>query len=82
MRPLTKEAIKNNVTSNFRYARSQFGITIKEMAERLGVNEKTLGAIENRGVSTPLHVYKLSRLINVSMDTIYSSKLNAGNHKL
>jgi DNA-binding XRE family transcriptional regulator len=77
MKTLTKDTIRDNVVSNFRHARVELGITVKEMAKYLGIHEKTLGAIENRGVSTPVHVYKLSKLINVTMDTIYTKRLNA-----
>lgn len=75
MIPLTKEQLRDNASANFRYARKQLNLTIKEMSEYLGIHEKTLGAIEQRGISTLIQVYKLSRLINVSIDTLYTTQL-------
>lgn len=76
MPELTKADLKNNVVANFRYVRSQFGYTVKEMASYLNINEKTLGAIEEGRACTAHHVYKLSCLIKVSMDSIYKDLLN------
>lgn len=76
MPELTKADLKNNATANFKYVRLQWEMTVKEMAKHLGINEKTLGAIEEGRACTAHHVYKLSCLIKVSMDSIYKGLLN------
>lgn len=74
---LTKEQIKNNVVYNFKHARKGLGKTLKEMGVLLGLPLKTYAAIEE-GRATPVHhVYRLSLLINVSLDTLITTKLNA-----
>lgn len=76
MPELTKADLKSNVVANFKFVREQFGMTKKEMATHLHINEKTYSAIEEGRANTPEHVYKLSKLINVSMDSIYTKLLN------
>lgn len=75
MQTISKEQLKFNVVANFRYVRGEYGITVREMAERLGLPEKTLGAIEQRAIVAPIHVYKLACLTNISMQTLYTTQL-------
>lgn len=80
--PLTKEDIAKNVAANFKYARLQLGLTQQAMGDKLGISQRTMQQIEYGYASAVTNVYKLSRLINVSLDTLYTTELSAGNKKL
>jgi DNA-binding XRE family transcriptional regulator len=77
MAELTKQQLKDNVAANFKHVRKSFSMTQVEFGDHLGLPQKTIGAIEEGRTINEYHVYKLSRLINVSMDSIFTRQLNS-----
>ena len=73
---LTKKDIQNNVAANFKYARKLMGLTQHEMAEDVKINFKSYQKIEEAGSVTYMNVYKLSRIINVSMHDIFLTDIS------
>lgn len=73
---LTKKDIQNNVASNFKYARKQLEFTQEQMSDVFEIKRACYAAIEERRACTIQHVYKLSHLISVSMDTIFLTDLS------
>lgn len=77
MQTLSKEDIRENVVANFKFVRYQLGLNQLDFAKMSGIPCKTIGAIEEGRAVTAHHVYTLSRLINVSMDTIYTLRFES-----
>jgi DNA-binding XRE family transcriptional regulator len=73
---LTKQDIQNNVASNFKWARASLKFTQQKMADALDIKIKSYQKIEEQYSITYVKVYKLSKLINVSMDTIFLTDLS------
>lgn len=76
MEALTKEQIRENVAANFRHIRLQFEMTSKVMADKLGLNEKTYGAIEEGRALTPHHIYLMSQYTEISIDTLMTRRID------
>lgn len=77
MQTLSKEQLKNNVVANFRFVRNQLGLNQIQFSTKVDIPYKTVGAIEEGRAIAAHHVYRLSKLINVSMDTIYTTRLES-----
>lgn len=73
---LTKKDIQNNVASNFKWARASLKFTQQKMADALDIKMKSYQKIEEQYSITYVKVYKLSKLINVSMNTIFLTDLS------
>lgn len=77
MTTLSKADLQKNVAANFRHTRKEPGKTSKQRGEMLGLPQKTYSSIEEGRSAQIHHVYRLSLLINVSLDTLFTTKLKA-----
>lgn len=65
-----------NIKANFPYIRKELGLTQHQFADKLGVPQKNLAAMEEgRSMSIEI-IYRVSRFMGVSMDTVLTTNLS------
>lgn len=68
-----KESLKKIIGNNIREQRELRMMSMEELSELLGLSPGFVGLIERgqRG-ATPINLYKLSKIFNVSLDSLFS----------
>lgn len=79
MAEITEQDLADNIAENFRYIRTQLKWTQKQMAEALQTTMSRIGSIEEKRATSYIMIYRIAKLIKVSMHTIICIKMSNNN---